>query len=95
MVLLQRLNRRKSMRATAKQVEISSTRRISTPVARAKRSWESSRRAIARALFLTTKYSNAAAGNDPNAAGNHRKSMMQAVEASLKRLQTDYIHART
>jgi aryl-alcohol dehydrogenase-like predicted oxidoreductase len=78
------------MRATAKQVEISSTRRISTPVARAI-SWESSRRAIARALFLTTKYSNAAAGNDPNAAGNHRKSMMQAVEASLKRLQTDYI----
>jgi aryl-alcohol dehydrogenase-like predicted oxidoreductase len=28
---------------------------------------------------------------DPNAAGNHRKSMMQSVEASLKRLQTDYI----
>jgi aryl-alcohol dehydrogenase-like predicted oxidoreductase len=40
---------------------------------------------------LATKYSNAAPGNDPNAAGNHRKSMMQAVEASLKRLQTDYI----
>src|ERR1700682_5565126 len=38
---------------------------------------------------LATKYSNAAPGNDPNAAGNHRKSMMQAVEASLKRLQTD------
>jgi aryl-alcohol dehydrogenase-like predicted oxidoreductase len=37
------------------------------------------------------KYSNAAPGSDPNAAGNHRKSMMQAVEASLKRLQTDYI----
>jgi aryl-alcohol dehydrogenase-like predicted oxidoreductase len=29
--------------------------------------------------------------NDPNAAGNHRKNMVQAVEASLKRLQTDYI----
>src|SRR5882762_9204502 len=42
-------------------------------------------------VFLATKYSNAAAGNDPNAAGNHRKNMMQAVEASLKRLQTDYI----
>jgi aryl-alcohol dehydrogenase-like predicted oxidoreductase len=28
---------------------------------------------------------------DPNAAGNHRKSMVQAVEASLKRLRTDYI----
>jgi aryl-alcohol dehydrogenase-like predicted oxidoreductase len=44
-----------------------------------------------QSVVLATKYSNAAAGNDPNAAGNHRKSMMQAVEASLKRLQTDYI----
>jgi aryl-alcohol dehydrogenase-like predicted oxidoreductase len=42
-------------------------------------------------VVLATKYSNAAPGNDPNAAGNQRKSMMQAVEASLKRLQTDYI----
>jgi aryl-alcohol dehydrogenase-like predicted oxidoreductase len=42
-------------------------------------------------VVLGTKYSNAAPGYDPNAAGNHRKSMMQAVEASLKRLQTDYI----
>lgn len=29
-------------------------------------------------------------GNNPNAAGNHRKSMIQAVEASVRRLQTDY-----
>jgi aryl-alcohol dehydrogenase-like predicted oxidoreductase len=42
-------------------------------------------------VVLSTKYSNAAPGNNPNAAGNHRKSMMQALEASLKRLQTDYI----
>src|SRR6266852_6537314 len=42
-------------------------------------------------VVLATKYSNAAPGNDPNAAGNQRKNMMQAVEASLKRLQTDYI----
>jgi aryl-alcohol dehydrogenase-like predicted oxidoreductase len=42
-------------------------------------------------VVLATKYSLALPGNDPNAAGNHRKSMMQAVEASLKRLQTDYI----
>src|SRR5260221_3590901 len=42
-------------------------------------------------VVLATKYSNAAPGNDPNAAGNHRKSMMQALDASLKRLQTDYI----
>src|ERR1700681_3501483 len=42
-------------------------------------------------VVLATKYSNAAPGNDPNAAGNQRKNMMQAVEASLQRLQTDYI----
>src|SRR6266478_3210316 len=42
-------------------------------------------------VVLSTKYSTAAPGNNPNAAGNHRKSMMQALEASLKRLQTDYI----
>ena len=30
-------------------------------------------------VVLATKYSNAAPGNDPNAAGNHRKSMMQAA----------------
>src|SRR6202040_2082801 len=42
-------------------------------------------------IVLATKYSLAVPGNDPHAAGNHRKNMMQAVEASLKRLQTDYI----
>jgi aryl-alcohol dehydrogenase-like predicted oxidoreductase len=44
-----------------------------------------------QSIVLATKYSNAAPGNDPNLAGNHRKSMMQAVNASLRRLQTDYI----
>ena len=42
-------------------------------------------------VVLATKYTNAAPGNDPNAGGNHRKSMVQAVEASLRRLKTDYI----
>jgi aryl-alcohol dehydrogenase-like predicted oxidoreductase len=42
-------------------------------------------------IVLATKYTNAAPGNDPNAAGNHRKSMIQSIEASLKRLKTDYI----
>jgi aryl-alcohol dehydrogenase-like predicted oxidoreductase len=42
-------------------------------------------------IVLSTKYTNAAPGNDPNAAGNHRKNMMQAIEASLRRLQTDYV----
>src|SRR5215218_9074749 len=42
-------------------------------------------------LVLATKYTNAAPGKDPNAGGNQRKTMFQAVEASLKRLKTDYI----
>src|ERR1700728_1155083 len=42
-------------------------------------------------VVLATKYTNAMAGNDPNAAGNHRKSMVQALEDSLRRLKTDYI----
>ena len=42
-------------------------------------------------MVLATKYTNALPGRDANAAGNHRKSMMQAVEASLRRLRTDYI----
>src|ERR1700682_233944 len=44
-----------------------------------------------QSVVLATKYSNAVPGNDPNAAGNNRKSMMQSIEASLKRLQTDYV----
>jgi aryl-alcohol dehydrogenase-like predicted oxidoreductase len=44
-----------------------------------------------QSVVLATKYTNAAPGNDPNAAGNHRKSMVQALEASLRRLKTDYI----
>ena len=42
-------------------------------------------------VVLATKYTNANAGNDPNAAGNQRKSMVQAIEGSLRRLKTDYI----
>ncbi len=42
-------------------------------------------------VVLATKYSNAAPGKDPNAAGNHRKNMALAIEASLKRLNTSYI----
>jgi aryl-alcohol dehydrogenase-like predicted oxidoreductase len=44
-----------------------------------------------QSVVLATKYTNAIPGTDPNAAGNQRKNMVQAVEASLNRLQTDYI----
>ena len=42
-------------------------------------------------VVLATKFSNSGVMGDPNAGGNNRKAMMREVEASLKRLQTDYI----
>lgn len=42
-------------------------------------------------VVVATKYSLTMQPGDPNAGGNHRKNMIRAVEASLKRLQTDYI----
>ncbi len=42
-------------------------------------------------LVLGTKYTDAMPGNDPNLAGNSRKSMMRSLHRSLKRLDTDYI----
>jgi aryl-alcohol dehydrogenase-like predicted oxidoreductase len=42
-------------------------------------------------VVLATKYSGSTPTTDPNASGNHRKSMVQALEASLRRLKTDYI----
>jgi aryl-alcohol dehydrogenase-like predicted oxidoreductase len=40
---------------------------------------------------VATKYSLYTGMGDINSAGNHRKSMVRAVEDSLRRLQTDYI----
>src|SRR5438132_1858620 len=40
---------------------------------------------------IASKYSLNMRKGDPNAGGNQRKNMMQAVEGSLKRLGTDYI----
>lgn len=42
-------------------------------------------------LVIATKYTMTSDPSDPNAGGNHRKSMMHSVHASLERLQTDYI----
>jgi aryl-alcohol dehydrogenase-like predicted oxidoreductase len=42
-------------------------------------------------VVLATKYTLSGSHQDANSAGNHRKSMMQAVEASLRRLKTEYI----
>jgi aryl-alcohol dehydrogenase-like predicted oxidoreductase len=50
-------------------------------------------------FVVATKYTLNVRENDPNGGGNHRKSMRQAIEASLLRLRTDYVdlywvHAR-
>jgi aryl-alcohol dehydrogenase-like predicted oxidoreductase len=40
---------------------------------------------------VSTKYVLNQPSGDPNAGGSHRKSLMRALEASLRRLGTDYI----
>jgi aryl-alcohol dehydrogenase-like predicted oxidoreductase len=42
-------------------------------------------------FVLATKFSFNQRRGDPNAGGNHRKNMVQALEGSLKRLGTDYV----
>ncbi|MCY4426403.1 MAG: aldo/keto reductase [Halieaceae bacterium] len=43
-------------------------------------------------FVIATKYTHAFPGTAPvNGAGNHRKSMVSALDSSLKRLNTDYI----
>jgi aryl-alcohol dehydrogenase-like predicted oxidoreductase len=53
-------------------------------------------RMIARAgnrdrLVLTSKFTNTIDPSDPNASGNGRKHIVRALDASLRRLGTDYI----
>ncbi|MER6052107.1 aldo/keto reductase (plasmid) [Streptomyces sp. BHT-5-2] len=50
-------------------------------------------------FVLASKYTCATAQGDVNAGGNHRKNLVQSVEASLRRLNTDrldvlWVHAR-
>jgi aryl-alcohol dehydrogenase-like predicted oxidoreductase len=42
-------------------------------------------------FVVATKYTMTTNPDDPNASGNHRKNLVQSVEASLKRLNTHYI----
>lgn len=42
-------------------------------------------------LVIATKYSLPMDTSNPNSGGNHRRSMVRSVEASLARLGTDYI----
>lgn len=50
-------------------------------------------------FVLATKYTGATRAGDVNSAGNHRKNLVQSVEASLRRLRTDrldvlWVHAK-
>ncbi|MFQ5616875.1 MAG: aldo/keto reductase [Anaerolineales bacterium] len=42
-------------------------------------------------FVVATKYTLFMRRDDVNASGNHRKNMVQSLEASLKRLDTDYV----
>ena len=42
-------------------------------------------------FVISTKYTLSGRPQDPNGGGNHRKSLVQSLEASLKRLGTGYI----
>ena len=42
-------------------------------------------------FVLATKYTLTSRRDDPNAGGNHRKNLVQTLEASLRRLRTDYV----
>jgi len=44
-----------------------------------------------QSFVLATKYTLSRDGRDPNGSGNHRKSLVESLEASLRRLNTDYI----
>src|SRR5208282_4233483 len=46
---------------------------------------------VRQRFVLATKYSFNSRRGDPNAGGNHRKNMVQALEGSLKRLDMDYV----
>ncbi len=42
-------------------------------------------------FVVATKYTLSLDPGDPNAGGNHRKSLVRALEQSLRRLRTDYV----
>jgi len=42
-------------------------------------------------FVIATKYTMMTHPNDPNASGNQRKNLMRSLDASSKRLNTDYI----
>ena len=42
-------------------------------------------------FVVATKYTLSRDGQDANASGNHRKSLVESLEVSLRRLGTDYV----
>jgi aryl-alcohol dehydrogenase-like predicted oxidoreductase len=47
--------------------------------------------AVRERFVVATKYTLTIRPDDPNAGGNHRKNLVQSLEASLRRLGTDYV----
>lgn len=50
-----------------------------------------SERKVRERIVLSTKFSLGLQPGDPNSVGNGRKSMLRALEGSLRRLRTDYV----
>lgn len=48
-------------------------------------------RADRERFVVASKYTLSSRSDDPNAAGNHRKNMVQSLDGSLERLGTDYL----
>lgn len=46
---------------------------------------------IRQQLVIGTKFGFQSRGGDPNSGGSHRKSLIQSLEGSLRRLRTDYV----
>jgi aryl-alcohol dehydrogenase-like predicted oxidoreductase len=53
--------------------------------------WVSFVRRDRERFVIATKYTLFTRLDDPNSSGNHRKNMVQSLEASLERLGTDYL----
>jgi aryl-alcohol dehydrogenase-like predicted oxidoreductase len=51
-------------------------------------------KASRHSMVVSTKYSATTYAGNPNGCGNHRLSMVRAVEDSLRRLGTDFIDSR-
>ncbi len=76
---------------SSRRAGTSSTPPATTRTVRASRSSARSSSRTRDRFVVATKYTLTAQRDDPNAGGNHRKNLVQTLEASLRRLRTDYV----